>query len=485
MQQFYGAKLLVSLNKSGLFRSCLNFAFLIGIVFLTGCVDRPSTIDPVPTRPFAGTRLKIGISDPSDRPLIEGLIHSWALRHGAQFEIVEGDWGDQVDIGILRPAELVPRAETLQLAELPKDIRSSTNAYHWDDLVTHTPKLLSWKDKYLALPIVGEGMVLAYRHDAFDGNNGHPAAPPRTWEEMADFGKGAGEGSLPPLPTDPDQNVAEFSLAAASYDSLATYRIISGTTIKDEFFSFLFDMKTGEPRLNSPAFRQAANLFTQMKKYRSIEGNRVEAFTKGKAKLGLVSLAELGQITTQMEGKIGVAAVPGAPFTFDAKGNRVPLPGGNVNRIPYIGWGGRIGVVSAKSAHSEAAWNFLIECGNPDQTALDLISNPRWGAGPYRMTQIDVRQRSRWLGYHLNSAETDRLISVLRDNLGISTQNTRFALRTPNQAPLVRSLDQELRKLGGVSGDQAMETANSQWKAAISTMKPEEWKLLLRRSLGL
>ena len=182
---------------------------------------------------------------------------------------------------------------------------------------------------------------------------------------------------------------------------------------------------------------------------------------------------------------LGVAPLPGAEFTFDAAGTQRPTDQKTVNRVPYLGWGGRFGVVSARCSDPAAAWDFLIDIGLPDGLALDLIASPRWGAGPYRTSQLDSRARPRWFGYGLPAAETDRLIAALGDNLGPSVENYRIRLRTPNQAELAAALDEELRKVIHAREPADLSAANRRWKAITDQMPGAKWKALLRTSLGI
>jgi hypothetical protein len=122
----------------------------------------------------------------------------------------------------------------------------------------------------------------------------------------------------------------------------------------------------------------------------------------------------------------------------------------------------------------------------PDRTALDLIAAPRWGAGPYRTSQLDTRARSRWFAYGLSAIETEHLTSALHDNLGQGVQNYRLRLRTPNQGEMATALDEELREMikNRTPADQAMQNANRRWTEIKGKLPPDEWKKLMRKSLG-
>jgi ABC-type glycerol-3-phosphate transport system substrate-binding protein len=325
--------------------------------------------------------------------------------------------------------------------------------------------------------------VLVYRTDVFDGKDGRPT-PPTTWEELRDTGNVYG---LPPVPATSERLLAEFFAAAACYDHLAIGRNAGADVLREReaFFSFQIDMKTGDPRLGTPAFVHVAELFASMKK-RSQLPDAAAAFRVGEAKVGILSLAELGRIRTDVSDKLGIAPLPGARFTFDAKGQQRPTVRGTVNHIPYLGYSGRIGVVSAKCAAPEAAWDFLVDAGMPDRNALDLIADPRWGAGVYRSSQLDGKARSRWYAYGLSAFETERLTNALRDNLGLGTQNYRIRLRTPDHVDLDAALDKDLRAIlkGTLPADAGMKKANADWTSIIDRQPRQLWLEVAKKSLG-
>jgi ABC-type glycerol-3-phosphate transport system substrate-binding protein len=198
-------------------------------------------------------------------------------------------------------------------------------------------------------------------------------------------------------------------------------------------------------------------------------------------------VAELGHIGPDAAADLGIAPLPGSRFTFDANGQQVPTEGMTVNRVPYVGWGGRVGVVSATSPNAAAAWDLLADAGLPDRAALDLIADPHWGAGPYRTSQLDSRARGRWYAYGLSAAETERLVNALRDNLGLAIQNYRIRLRTANHADLDAAFDRHLRALltgPGSGAGAAMRQANQEWAQLIDREPRAEWLGEMRKSLG-
>jgi hypothetical protein len=294
---------------------------------------------------------------------------------------------------------------------------------------------------------------------------------------------------LPPLPAASDRLLAEFFIAAASYDRPAVGRLGATDLLREReaFFAFQFDPKTGDPLLTARAFVHVADLFQQMQPYRSRQPDAAAAFRTGEAKVGVLTLAELGRVGPDGAEGLGVAPLPGARVTFDGAGQDRPTERGLVNRVPYLGWGSRLGVVSATCANPAAAWDFVADAGLPDRAALELLADPRWGAGPYRASQLEARSRSRWYGYGLTTTETERLTTALGDNLGLGVENYRIRVRTPDHADLDAALDAGLRAL--LTGKEkkpaeVMAKINADWKAIIDRQPREVWRALATKSLG-
>jgi len=480
MQQIYPFRLPKSTRV-------LRRALILAAALLAapGCSERPTTIDPPPPRPHAGVVLTLAVAEPGDRDLARQLARSWAARSGAEIKILVDSYDGTADIGLIPPADVPRWAVAGRLAEVPTAFKDPASVYRWDDVLPiHTVRLTNWDNRTYALPVVGEGMVLVYRTDLFDGKEGRPAQPPTTWDELLDAAKALGGSSLPPVPAGADRLLAEFFAAAACFDRPAVGRLQGGGMITKEFFAFQFDPATGDPRLNAPAFAHVARLFQQMQPLRSRQPDAAAAFRSGEAKVGILTLADLGRVGPDMANSLGIAPLPGSRLTFDAKGESNPLDA--VNRVPYLGWGGRVGVVSANSQARDAAWDFLTDAGLPDRTALDLVADPRWGAGPYRTSQLDARARARWYAYGLSSAETERLTTALRDNLGLSIQNYRIRLRTPDHADLDRALDAALRAMLTTNQDPTavMAKANADWRALIDRQPRDTWINWGKKSLG-
>ena len=114
-----------------------------------------------------------------------------------------------------------------------------------------------------------------------------------------------------------------------------------------------------------------------MQPYRSHQPDAATAFRTGDAKVGLLTLSELGHIGADVVEALGVAQIPGSRKTFDLDGKERLTDRELVNRVPYLGWGGRLGVVSASCAAPDAAWAFLVDAGLPESMHIGHVRR-RW-----------------------------------------------------------------------------------------------------------
>jgi ABC-type glycerol-3-phosphate transport system substrate-binding protein len=464
-------------------------------LFLPGCADRPTTIDQPTERTREGIVLTVAApeatpgghpdADPVTRELLSELAASWKARTGGTLKIVPGDLAEDADFALIPPRDLPRLADSGRLALLPAAYTGPTHPFRFDEIVAHyLTRSLVWKDKLYALPVVAEGMVLLYDKSAFE-----PARVPKTWEEIIAQARKRDPGNLPPLTGSPKQIDVLFHTIASSYDRKPVGRVAIASSIKMTFFSFDFDADTGAPRIADPAFVASATILQQWQALADTASrDAVESFQKGKAKIGVVTLAELARIASDetIASRLGVAGLPGTMSPFDDDGKPTPSNDGSVSRVPYHGYGGLIGVVSAKSPHAEAAWALLADLAGPDRGSPEMIAAGKWGAGVMRGTQLDPKARSRWYGYHLPHDETIRLMDALRDDLGTGIQNSRYALRTPNQHEFTRILGERLQALLKNGGDPkaALQGVAKDWDILIAPLG-RDWLRLYRLSLGL
>ena len=442
-------------------------------------------------------RVTVKVASPGDPPsaLVSNLGRRWASRTGAALEVVAYDprQGPEsvvdADLWLVPAAELPRVAAAGLLRTLPSQAARTRRGFDWTDLLAVYPdRLLTWKGELFALPVQGDAPVAFYRRDlladprlqaAYRQEFGKDLAPPATWEDVADFAAFVsrevrqGGPTLPPLPTDDADLVAEFEALAAS----AAVREVHVSDRKAhgdaETFSFHYDLATGRPRLAYPAFVHALELMKRLQPLRAAAGSQAppEAFARGDA---VFCLADASWVRRFDRAKppvaVGVCRVPGSRRVFEAGGQPRDVPGGNY--MPYLGTHAFLGVVPRSAAHPEEALDLLAELAGPEASRQAVIE-PSHGGGAFRRDHFaDTRG---WSSFGLDQGQTAALVQALQATLihsGLSNPTT--CLRLPDAREHVAVLGAELRAAltGGKEPRIALEAAAARWRE-LDARKPE------------
>ncbi|HET6576582.1 MAG TPA: hypothetical protein VFG68_23490 [Fimbriiglobus sp.] len=453
----------------------------VGVVLVgvgVGCVG-PVT-PPPPARPFTGTALTVACPDPAFARELSSRCAAWAARAGATVSVVPQPPTDAADVAVIRPPELGAFAARGELATLPAALREPTHPLQWGRIAAvYQTVVPGWGAEVVGLPLAGDGLVLVYRTDRLD-------RAPATWEDVAEEAARSADGKprLPPLPADPVKLLALFQHVAACYDRKAVADADREGAAGG--LALHFDPATGKPRLEAPAFVAAADWLNRTSKFRPLgTGDPVDALAKGTAALAVLSLADLARLPRQDRAVLPayrVAPLPGTRTFFDAA--RKPVPAGPAgNFVPFLGFGGQVGVVFKRSQGAAAAWDLLAELASP-AAGRAILSNPALGAGPYR---IEHTEPQIWLGYGFDRDRTADLARATARYLGVTVSNPVLALRTPDQAELMAALEAEVRKAaaGKSTGAEAMKRAAEAWHKHDAGMNADELKRWRRNSVVL
>jgi multiple sugar transport system substrate-binding protein len=482
------------------------------LTFLMAALGCQRTVAPPPPPPFQGVTLRVACPPGVPEDLVTRISRGWLAAHQARIEIVRPDASD-VDIHILRPADLPHHAAAGRLQPVDSGLRASS-AYVWNDLLTlYREQLLVWDRIPYGVPLVGEAHVLVYRADLYDDPKVKAAykefaasrpegtvrelQAPHTWQGFADQAEffrlhhpsGKEAPSLPPLPASEEALDRLFHQVAVPHlrRGIRDDEVFNPEET-DQAFAFHYDLNTGAPRLTNKGFIYSLDLLKRLGPCRSAprSGGPEEALADGSAVLGVIESSGLValQKSPQTRDKFAIAELPGADriFTF-AEGNEVKLRGSG-NHVPYLGSGGWLAGVSSTSSHADAAWDLLANLSGP-AVSSQTVSEPRWGGGIIRQEQQNRTQQ--WDGFDLSSTQLARFREVLRTEVvQHGLKNPVLVLRTPNQAEHRGALGVQLRACleKGVAPAAALEEAARRWKELDA---PRKVKALedYRVSLGL
>lgn len=481
-----------------------------------GCPGKPgAATGPVAIRqPYAGIALRVVCPDPAVATALGLQATGWAGRSGAAVTVVGGrPAGDPAaDVVVIPPGELGAWAARDDARPVPPELRAEENPLRWPRILTaYRERLAAWGREPRAVPLAGDGYVLAYRADRFAAHQvgfrqktGRPLEPPTTWEglaEVAEYVAAAdGKPSLPPLPADPAGLLREFDFVAACYDRPA----LTETALREReggalgeislgALSFYYDATTGRPRLTAPGFAEAAKWLHRVNGLRMTgAADPVAALDRGTAVIAILTLAELGRLPKDgdtLSARFGIAPLPGTRSYLDPKtGAAQPPPDRvkGVNFVPYFGSGGWLGVVRQKCGAPEAAFELLADLAGPTRS-LDLLSDPALGFGPFRAEQLEEQREAVWQRYGLDPAGTGKLVGALRQYTALTLANPAFAYRGPDQADVAAILDREVRRAatGQAAPADALKAAQEAWLKLDAARPPAEVAGWRRKAAGL
>ena len=109
----------------------LSVAVLTPLLLASGCIERPTTIDPAPVRPHAGVVLRVASSDPNDRELLRQLAASWSVRSGAEVRVLDAD--STTTPTLVHPQRNSVAGRIRSRSDVPAALKSTSNPYRWDD----------------------------------------------------------------------------------------------------------------------------------------------------------------------------------------------------------------------------------------------------------------------------------------------------------------------------------------------------------------
>jgi len=376
-------------------------AVTVATLAATGC-EGGKTPPAVPSRPFAGTKLVVGVvGDPALLPSVKAQQGEWMARTGAELVVrpepvapkatrdvdvlvFPGDrMGELVDLGalsVLADADLDPPEPAAEggapAPEPPPDALKSK-----DVVIAYRDQVARYGPDRMGLPIGGSALVVAYRRKAFDDPANREAArvaglalePPKTWEQfdaLARFFHGRdwdGDGS-------PESGVAlAWGADPEGVGDSAFLARVAALALHPDQFSFLLDSETTEPRVAAPPFVEALGAMVALKDFGPPGAGKFDAdaarkaFRSGEAAL-LIDRAERAGTWGTEGSPVGVAPLPGSNRLFDFFSNKwgdLKEP----NRPTYLpsGGGWLVGVV-APSPRREAAIDFARYLAGPDST---------------------------------------------------------------------------------------------------------------------
>jgi hypothetical protein len=467
---------------------------LLGLLLaltLPACAGHSSGTKP--TLPANPIRLQIACPNPLLEQMLGHFGKLWPGRDRVQWQLSTYDpaaaWPES-DVLVLAASDVPAAVLAGRAAPVPERLTSEQSSTNWRG-VSHLlrTRLCVWDGKVYALPLVGGGVVVVYRKDvyaeakhraAYQARCQRELAAPRTWEEFVEqaeyFRDALGRPSLPGQPAAPLVRAAEFNRIAANFVvspvSESRFRQRNPTEAEVRaMFSFHFDIDTGQSRLETAGFVRALQLQRRLDHCRpDAKQSKRDEFRTGQAVLAVVNLAELSQLAepgNACTGKFALTPLLGSEQVATVEGDRL-VANSQPTAMPTVGDAVFCAVVrpGLDDAAQTEAFDFLawLSSPPPEGKAIEIVSQPIWGAGPWRDLQLDASRRAIWNAYNLDATNTTLLIDSLRQQLAPAIVNPVLCLRVPDARERLVILGEELTNDPQRPPAQTLAAVNARWQ---------------------
>jgi multiple sugar transport system substrate-binding protein len=462
------------------------------LALLAGCPGADSGPKPQPgQRALAGVRLRLAVvDDPALAAAVERLGGEWNAQTGATLETVQKAEAQIAGAetlpadAVLCPSHLMgPLAERKLLAAVPPGVIHDPQ---WTGLfeLLRLHETVWGKDAPMAIPFGTPLFCCYYRADLLERIG---RRPPETWaeyEELAELlakhrpsSAAAWCGTIEPL--------------RPGWGGLLLLARAAPEAKHRDNYSTLFDLETMEPMVASPPFVEALERLAGAAKVGPADPLGCDpaaaraAFWMGQCGMAISwpTAADV-KLPAKIDPaiRVGFVELPGSSRVFDvANQDWVTRTDEQDPHVSLLGVSGRLGVVSAKSPHVDAAFELLVwladagrspplSTASPATTLFckaDLKSPEAWvekpvslkAAGSYGATVAAALGREQWLG----------------------------ALCLPGRAEYLAALDAAVAAAvrGRKSPADALGEAAVEWRRITARLGLDRQRTAYRHSLGL
>jgi multiple sugar transport system substrate-binding protein len=442
-------------------------------------------------QPFAGMTIVVATqTGPSISGPVKDHAPEWEAQTGASVQVAEFAFGELYE-KILTAFEtgsgdfdmLIFPADWAgdfmapgHLEPIPQDV---LDALQPDDIIPlYADRITAWGDTVYALPYDGDAHMMYYRKDLvnpespfaadFEAEFGYPLDEPQTWSQyydIAEFFNGrevetAGE-------TAPIYGVAEAQRRdAQSYWVFLSHAAGYGKIPGNPCFFFSCD-ESFTPQVNNPGWVAALEDYTRSRDLGSPEQNQWDVaqtrvtFPAGCCVLN-IDWGDVGPISynpnaSVIIGDTGFAPLPAADRYWNYEtGEWVE----EVNRAPFIAFGGWVIGIPADSDVREAAMDFASFMAAPEMVQL-LAVTPDTGVNPSRFSQFEDVQL--WIDAGFDEAGAQDYLQAVLDT--INDPNAVLDLRIRGSAEYLQALDVEVSRAlaNEITAQEALDNVAAAW----------------------
>lgn len=398
--------------------------------------------------------------------------------------IFPADWaGDFMAPGYLEP--------------IPQEV---LDALEPDDIIPlYADRITTWGDTVYALPYDGDAHMLYYRKDLvspesphaadFEAEYGYPLDEPQTWSQYYDIAEFFNEREVETAgETAPIYGVAEAQRRdAQSYWVFLSHAAGYGKIPGNPCFFFSCD-DSFTPQVNNPGWVAALEDYIRSRDLGSPEQNQWDvtntrvSFPAGCCVLN-IDWGDVGPISynpnaSVIIGNTGFAPLPAADRYWNYEtGEWVE----EVNRAPFIAFGGWIIGIPADSDVKEAAFDLASFMASPEMVKL-LAVTADTGINPSRFSQFEDVQS--WVDAGFDQAGAEDYLQAVLDT--INDPNAVLDLRIRGSAEYLQVLDVEVSRAlaNEITPQEAMDNIAATWNEISDRLGRAEQLEQYRNAVG-
>jgi ABC-type glycerol-3-phosphate transport system substrate-binding protein len=474
---------------------------LLCLLLLAGC-PRPEagSEDKSVARPLEGLKLRLAVVD--DPALAAALLRirgEWNAQTGAELQVEQATEKDlaqakilQADV-VLCPSHLLGGlAERELLASVPPRILRDPE---WGGIFELLKlREAAWGKRIMAVPFGSPVLTCYYRADLLERLG---RRPPRTWAEYQDLAKllAAEKPQNCPLPLGEGHGVSDWcgtiEPLGPGWAGLVLMARAAPLAKHRDNYSTLFNIETMEPMVAGPPFVQALEELGVAAKLGPADPFRYDpaavrtAFWRGECGMALTwpsasDKAEKTQLDKNI--RVGFTELPGSRQVFNLSGHLWDTRAEDDDlRVPLLAVAGRLGVVNAKSAHADAAFQLLLWLS-------DSRMSPQLSAASPATTlfrQSNLKSPSQWVEKPVSALAAAQYGEATE--AALRHEQWLGALRLPGRAEYLAALDEAVT--AAVRGDKSaldvLLQADKKWREITARLGIERQRAAYRHSLGL
>ena len=348
------------------------------------------------------------------------------------------------------------------LLELPKEARDKLD---WDDIApAYRDRLLTWNGKAYASPFDGDTHHLVFRRDlAEDPANQqkfkakysydlNPKTGPLTWDEHRNWAEFFTGWDWNKNGKDDDYGFAHMTKRKdTAYWGFVSR--VSSLAKHPEEPGFFFDLDTGEPRINNPAWVRALTEWKEeLEKWapRGVLaygwGEVIQAFTGGQVAMNIGwDGAVANSKDSAAHNKDGYNILPGSKEVYNPKSKKWDTLS-SPNYAPFMAFGGWMMAVPKTTKIAEVAWDMILQVTNREQS--NKMAFAGISINPVRVGQLEPKG---WVDGALKFDQTaaEQYTSALKRTM--DSPNTIWDLRIPGWTQYRDALELGVSK--GLAGE--------------------------------